>query len=225
MRSVRSLVAVAALTCGLGQAAFAADMPAPMTKAPPPAVVAALYNWTGLYIGANVGYGWGTARWSAPAFRNSIDGFAGGGQIGANFQAGQFVLGAEALWDFADISGRRTFAGAGWRNRVSSILLATGRAGYAWNNVLGYVKGGYAGASDRSASTIGGSARRWHSGWTVGAGFEYGFTPNLSLGLEYNYVDLSRARFPLGGLAGTWRVDPNIHLVLAKLNYRFNWGR
>jgi outer membrane immunogenic protein len=222
MRSVRSLVAVAALTCGLGQAAFAADMPAPMTKAPPPAVVAALYNWTGLYVGVNAGYGWSNVRWTGT--RNNINGLAVGGQIGANYQVGSFVLGAEALWDWASISGSRNPPGPVVRigNRVNSVLLATARAGFAWNNVLLYAKGGFAGVNDRARITVPPTARqrRWHGGWTAGLGVEYGFTPNWSLGLEYNYIDTSRRRY-FGGV----RIDPNMHLVLAKLNYRFNWGR
>jgi outer membrane immunogenic protein len=46
-------VAVCAIL-GIG-AASAADMP---VKAPPPAV-AAVYDWTGFYVGGNIGYGWG----------------------------------------------------------------------------------------------------------------------------------------------------------------------
>ena len=51
------LSAVGLLTLGLAVPAAAADLaPRPYTKAPPP-VVAAAYDWSGFYIGANGGWG------------------------------------------------------------------------------------------------------------------------------------------------------------------------
>jgi outer membrane immunogenic protein len=52
-----ALAGFALATLGSTMTAQAADMP---LKAPPP--VAAVYNWTGFYIGGNVGYSWGDAR-------------------------------------------------------------------------------------------------------------------------------------------------------------------
>ena len=54
-------IAFAAAVLALGTvSASAADMAARYTKAP--VAVAAVYNWTGFYIGADGGYGWGTLR-------------------------------------------------------------------------------------------------------------------------------------------------------------------
>jgi hypothetical protein len=74
------------------------------------------------------------------------------------------------------------------------IGLFTGQVGYAWNNVLWYVKGGAAVANQRwdlfnSVNGVGiVQAERTRWGGTVGTGFEYGFAPNWSVGIEYDYL-------------------------------------
>jgi outer membrane immunogenic protein len=87
--------------------ALAADMP---VKAPIKAPVVAAYNWTGCYLGGNIGYSWGRARGdintpdlgvvglptSFPISQN-LNGVIGGGQIGCNRQFDErWVLGIEA---------------------------------------------------------------------------------------------------------------------------------
>jgi outer membrane immunogenic protein len=109
-------VIVASLTAagvflGFSTAASAADLgvgPAPVyLKAQPP-----VYNWTGFYIGGNVGYGWGNSSsnlsLSDPAAASanfSLDGIKGGGQIGYNYQIKNWVLGIEADIQAADEHG------------------------------------------------------------------------------------------------------------------------
>jgi outer membrane immunogenic protein len=90
---------------------LAADMPG---KAP--AYKAALYDWTGFYIGGNIGYSWGKASTAVnvpgfsigpgfffdldvpgAAFSNStkLNGIIGGGQLGYNVQASNLLVGLE----------------------------------------------------------------------------------------------------------------------------------
>jgi outer membrane immunogenic protein len=91
----RLLLAGATIASLIATNAFAADLPAKVyTKAPPPVV--AVYNWTGFYVGGNVGYSWGRSRDDSTLantagtvlFANSssvnLDGIVGGGQIGYN---------------------------------------------------------------------------------------------------------------------------------------------
>jgi outer membrane immunogenic protein len=89
---------------GLGSSALAADL---YLKAPPP-----VYNWTGFYVGGNVGYGWGNSSsnltLSDPASASanfSLDGIKGGGQVGYNYQIKNWVLGVEADIQAADEHG------------------------------------------------------------------------------------------------------------------------
>src|SRR6202047_1417467 len=87
--------------------AFAADLAArPYTKAP--VYVDPGYNWTGFYIGGNVGYSWGRSRDTATLTNgagtilftsggsSNLDGVLGGGQIGYNWQVQSWVWGFEA---------------------------------------------------------------------------------------------------------------------------------
>ena len=76
------------------------------TKAPPPAVV--VYDWTGFYIGGNVGYSWGRSSDTSSAHQrcrhspftsatsSNLNGVIGGGQIGYNWQTQSWVFGLEA---------------------------------------------------------------------------------------------------------------------------------
>ena len=101
-------------------AASAADLPARVyTKAPAPVVE--VYNWTGFYIGGNIGYSWGrsddystfTNGAGAVLFANSdrrnLDGVVGGGQIGYNWQVTNWVWGFEADIQGTDEKGSRLF--------------------------------------------------------------------------------------------------------------------
>lgn len=96
----------AALTLFTATGALAADLaPRVYTKAPPPVV--AVYDWTGFYIGGNVGYSWGRSDSSlglidagtivnAANSKFNMNGVIGGGQIGYNWQRSNWVFGLEA---------------------------------------------------------------------------------------------------------------------------------
>ena len=164
---------------------FAADLAArPYTKAPP--VVAAMYDWSGFYIGINGGWGQSSTRYDWANFLVRSDNASGGtvgGQIGYNWQAGSWVFGLEAQGNWADLS--RTYVDPfdpRWSvgTTVDALGLFTGRVGYAANNVLFYVKGGAAVASNsywaalNYVDFINVSNTRW--GAAVGVGLEWGFT-------------------------------------------------
>src|SRR6185437_4803498 len=76
-------------------AAAAADLPQrPAYQAP--AVVAPAPSWTGCYLGGNVGFAWGhgeiTSTVGSLNGSGNNNGFAGGGQIGCDYQWGPMVL-------------------------------------------------------------------------------------------------------------------------------------
>ncbi len=233
---------------GFSFVASAADMPtkAPVYRAP----IATTYNWSGCYIGLNAGGGWArtefvnTANTTAfghlnlgEGFAYSYDGFVGGGQIGCNFQSNQWVFGVEGTFDGSSIKGDANNLAIlnddMFTTKINSLATVTGRIGYAWNNVLLYAKGGYAGArvqfsvSDTcciEGSPIGaGSQSDWQSGWIIGTGLEYGLTPNWIIGVEYNYIDLGTANYEVGGGLGSYAFDvkPRIQTVLGRVSYKF----
>jgi outer membrane immunogenic protein len=229
-------IAAAALIVGTASAS-AADLAArPYTKAPAP--IAAVYNWTGFYIGAQVGYAWGdsstrefvTATGLPTGFIRDFnaDGFVGGGHIGYNWQFGQFVFGLEGDLEGADVKGGYRLANLnGTDFRIDAQASIRGRLGVAFNNSLLYVTGGAAWADmDHTyvfANTLFETVSTTRTGWTVGAGWEYGFTPNWSARIEYRYTDFGSFRnastFSFPGFS--YEHDPVFHTVRGGISYRF----
>ena len=98
----------------------AADLPRPAYKAPiyaPPP----LFSWTGLYAGINGGYIW------APDFASDAKGFAGGGQLGYNYQLGAFVLGLEGDFQATSIDSSETVGGITATGKSSMRALVSSR--------------------------------------------------------------------------------------------------
>jgi outer membrane immunogenic protein len=224
--------------------ASAADLAArPYTKAPP-MPVAAVYNWTGFYIGANGGWGSSHKCWdfTTPAGVfvanegcHDATGAVAGGQIGYRWQASNWVFGVEAQGDWADLKGSNTslvFAPFVNASRIRAFGLFTGQLGYAWNNVLLYVKGGAAVTADRFhvdtaiggvLAATAGSDNRW--GGAVGAGLEFGFAPGWSAAIEYDHLFMQDRLITFtdttGAFFSTDRIHQDVDLVTARINYRF----
>jgi outer membrane immunogenic protein len=240
MRRVLLAGASALSLAAFAQSASAADLPARTAyPAKAPAYIASVYNWTGFYVGGHVG--WGrvdlTSTVVAPPGFGSVgddqSGFLGGGQVGFNYQVGAWVFGVEGDIAWTDI-GRTTTTTFGGvtiadSNSVDWIATVTGRVGYAFGpagNALLYVKGGVAWLDWSARSTVTGfgpafavTGGNTETGWTVGAGFEYGFTPNWSAKIEYNYLDFGTERTAGGGVVID--TDLTTHIVKAGINYRF----
>ena len=145
------LVTASLIALGAAAPAVAADLAArPYTKAPP--MIAAVYDWSGFYIGANGGWGsshkcWDFCRAPLPEGCHDATGGTVGGQVGYRWQAGTFVFGLEAQGNWADFKGSNVsllFPGFTNHTEIDAFGLFTGQVGYAWNNALLYVKGGAA---------------------------------------------------------------------------------
>ena len=226
--------------------ARAADLPAKAYTKAPPAVIARVYDWSGLYGGINAGGGSSRNCWTLtrnagvpvnPAAGregcNGAGGAAVGGQIGYRYQMANWVFGVEAQGDWADFKGTSrdlVLPGLSDRTRVNSFGLFTGQVGYAFNNVLGYIKGGAAVAGDRydvlnAGGAVVDSAKTTRWGGTVGAGVEYGFAPNWSVGVEYDHLFMGNKNLNFVNAAGTTTMMRNItgdaDIGLVRLNYKF----
>ena len=232
----------------MATSASAADLAArPYSKAPPPVMVA-MYDWSGFYIGANGGWGSSHKCWDfttpAGAFIfaegcHDATGGVFGGQVGYRFQTGTWVFGVEAQGDWADLKGSNVslfnplFIN---QSKISAFGLFTGQVGYAWNNALLYVKGGFGVTSDRFSSfttanvlaSTTGDSTRW--GGVVGAGLEYGFAPNWSAAIEYDHMFMEDKSLTFlnngvsgvaGTLFGTDRIRQDVDLVTVRINYQF----
>jgi outer membrane immunogenic protein len=159
-----------------------APPPRPYRVAPP-----LYYNWTGLYAGLHVGGGWSDLGAPIIGSANNGSGVVAGGQVGYNYQVGQYVFGLEA--DVAGTSVKNGFFGAGSINWDTMTTL-TPRLGWATDNWLLYGKFGGAWA-DISVSSpfIGTTGVGTASGWVIGVGAEYAFRNNWSAKVEYNHAD------------------------------------
>jgi outer membrane immunogenic protein len=250
-KHVLSFLAATALTAVGVSAASAADLP--VRAAPPAPVIAAVpvFTWTGFYVGVNAGYAWGSNNHNNDGFgsvfvpagtfpggfattsgtlsgfgaarnRNN-DGFAGGGQVGYNWQFGSWVIGAET--DIQGIAGNNhnndffgvtpTFATATGPGLPPGVVVVPGggvrnldwfgtvrlRAGVAFDRALIYATGGFAyggGGGNNNFVFSNGSSTR--TGWTVGGGVEYAFTNNWTAKIEGLYVNLGSGNHNNGGV-------------------------
>jgi len=107
------LATVGLMAIGIAAPASAADMA--VKAAPPPPVIAPIYNWTGFYIGGNGGWGDSHSCWDfvgpggivfSEGCRDRSGGVIGG-QIGYRWQSASWVFGVEAQGDWADLSNTR----------------------------------------------------------------------------------------------------------------------
>jgi len=228
----RGLLALAGLAGAavMSSGAMAADLKTPVYKAPPAGVLPAAYDWTGFYIGGHVGYGFGRTNWRDAAGLNASstpNGFLGGGQVGYNYQIGQFVLGVEADGSGSGIKGGTTVMGAAINNNVDWTSTVTGRAGMAFDRWLVYGKGGVAFAGDRFSTNrytpVTKEVTDTRVGWTVGGGVEYAFAPAWSAKLEYNYMDFGTRAVSFAPGTST-NIDEQVHAVKFGINYKFGGG-
>ncbi len=221
--------------------ALAADLP---VKAPPPPVNP-LYNWSGFYIGGNGGWGQSDDCWNAVTVAGVIltdrchdrSGAVLGGQIGYRWQLpdNHFVIGVEAQGDWANLSGTRVSLfdpTLTLGTKVDGLGLFTGQFGFAWDTWLWYVKGGAAVTGNRFFvdSTVTGatlasvSSTRW--GGALGTGFEYGFAPNWSVGIEYDHLFMGTSDTTFAIVNPTLtgavnRISQDVDMVTVRVNDRF----
>jgi outer membrane immunogenic protein len=245
MKKISSFIAAATLAVGLSQAATAADLPRKAPPAPPPPPPP---TWTGCYIGANIGGAWGRFEIDTPAeFHRTNTGFAGGGQFGCDYQfAGSgLVIGFRNMFDgttnhrdaafsFVTPTGAVGTATADFHNRWFDAL--TGRIGYSWQwPWLVYFQGGAVWSRVEADVTVAvpagvgaASFSDTKTGWTIGGGVEYRWTPQWSVFVEGNYYDFGThdhfvatpvATACAGGCA--FSTHTKAFTALVGVNYRF----
>ena len=234
---------------GIGGSAFAADLPPSPQRAPAvyvPAVVP-VYNWTGFYIGGNVGAAWTQGNVSdslGNSWSNSQQAvFTGGGQVGANYQVNWAVFGVEADFDWL----------ANNHNSSNAVVTAIGplqfstndrwittlaaRFGVAADNWLFYAKGGggWVGVNNPTITNVntGGSISVSNSnsqtGWLAGGGVEWGFAPNWTARLEYDFLGLNSSSTTVPVTSPVIPGDVvtvnnrDVQTVTVGINYLFKW--
>jgi opacity protein-like surface antigen len=233
-------------------------------KAPAKAAIVQAVSWTGFYLGGFGGAFLGSAKWDFAGGGTTphIGGYDFGGDIGYRYQMGPWVVGVEGDFSGTNLNGGKACAplldnfngtpnpmfqmtcnaSANW------IATATGQIGYAWDQVLLYVKGGAAFTDEHLSATCNLSAAEQfangkgfpnqqcanpkgvattnltastnRTGWVIGYGIDFAFTPNWSARAETNYISFGDHN--VAASDGSV-LNGGIHVWEAKIgvNYRF----
>jgi opacity protein-like surface antigen len=214
-------IAAAGLLSG---SAFASDLPtkAPEYKAP----IAAPYNWSGFYVGANFGGGWSNGSLNIPGnnLYGGLSEFIGGVQAGYNFEAGHFLFGVEGEFDgatFGHPALPTPTLGSVSQNWIGTIAGRVGLVEDRWL-VYGKLGGGWVHSNALlnfpGVSWIGSNTS---SGWLAGVGLEYGFKSHWTVRLEYDYLALSNWTSPT---VPSVQLNRDLQMVKAGINYKFESG-
>lgn len=234
------LIATATLAI-LSPAAFAADaiIYEPVAQPAPERFVA--YDWSGGYVGAHAGYGWGSAhdKNNPQAVKKEIDGGLVGIQAGYNWQFdNNLVLGVEGDVSFGSVNDKwrddNQYSGYYTEDKVTALGTLRARLGYAADNFMPYVTGGLAIAKTKhvlgcdpalvratAGSCLTDPNRVFHAsksdtstGYALGFGGEYAVTKNWTFKAEYLYTDLGKSTVRL--------VDPRDPITNPVHNRKFD---
>jgi outer membrane immunogenic protein len=258
MNKIRFLAGTAVAAVMTASSVQAADLGPPLKAPPPPPPV---FSWTGCHVGGNLGLGAIHTTWQdtvpdgnidnellfllvgidGPSTRTATGGVAGG-QLGCDWQfAGNWVVGIAGSVNWSDVSatGMDQFNNT-WtlRDGMDWFSTVTGRVGFTpINTALIYGKGGAVFAHnnfeiENSGVTLG-TPSEVITGWTVGAGVEWAFSPSWSIFLEGNYYGLPTRietfNNPIAVANAfvnppfTINVKPSFETVTFGVNFRF-WG-
>jgi outer membrane immunogenic protein len=217
-----SLASLAAPSC-----ARAADLPygsgAPAGYDYPPA-----FTWTGFYLGANLGFGFGAFNgYGANYLGESPLGGALGLTAGYNYQSGNLLVGAEGDYAWSHISDSASFPrpGVSSSGTLQTIATVRGRVGYAMDRILVFGTVGYAGGNIRGVlnnvpSSAVADQTYYANGFALGLGVEYAITPKISAKAEYLYTSLGSNTY-FNNTPNVSSAGANINLLRAGVNYKF----
>jgi outer membrane immunogenic protein len=234
MRKKGLLVATSAgFAAAVVPGAQAADMPIKAPRYVEPAA-----NWEGWYVGVHAGAAWQQTQTATDEFGDffgassfSKTGFIGGGQIGYNWQHGNFVFGLEG--DISGLSGKNSGTPGfnfdsytSLQSQIRWLSTVRGRFGLAVGDTMAYATAGVAiGGVKNTVNLFGNtpySSSKTKAGWTVGGGIEHMLSRNWTIGLEGLFVDLGKTSVSSGfNLAKTTKFSNQAIIGRVKLNYKF----
>lgn len=207
--------------------------------------IGGIYNWTGLYVGFNIGGVSGkvetvyTLGGKAPFV--GLHGM-GGVQVGYNWQVEHFVFGVESdlqltaqsnNWQFMTASGGVT-AMINTKQNMPGFITLRGRAGYAVDQWLFYGTAGFAYGEVESAVTMTSfnlptataNFEKSRAGWVAGAGVEAPLWQRWTAKFEYLYIDFGGIKESFAASAPFTIVNVSTrvrdHSLRMGLNYAVN---
>ena len=246
----RTILSIAALAAAaLPSAVFAADMPTP--ELAPMAMATPTYDWSGFYLGGQIGYGWSrsttgpiiaydpfpTVDFTLPGIGINGSGLLGGIEAGYNWQSGHMLFGFEGDVSAAGIKGTYTDAVNNFSvdSTITSLSTLRVRIGLPIDRLLLFASGGLAVAGVKGdlhdnfsgpPVTLNTSSSNMSVGWTIGGGAAVALGNRWTLKGEYLYTDLGSKTYnfaePLpGDPLVTTTGKTTASIVRMGLDYRF----
>jgi outer membrane immunogenic protein len=218
LKYTAAALALGALTaCAAATAALAAE-PLPPPPPPPP-----IFTWTGVYVGGQIGYAWGTGNFDDTGFdpitgtfingtlANNPNGVVGGAHLGYQYQFNQLVLGIEGSVDGTSLTNTAVdnflvaFRGSTLTAQTSADVQGSirGKIGIAWDRLLiygtgGVAFGGFSTDFELFASKVPifatANTSSTRVGWTAGGGIQYAVVNNWWVFAEYRFTDFGSLR-------------------------------
>jgi outer membrane immunogenic protein len=247
MLAVSAAVAAAALASAT--IARADGMPAG------PAAYAAPFSWTGIYLGVSSGWAEQETHWRytnpvpstcCKPFSADADEPVAGAHIGAQYQFGMIVVGAEVggIMKLAQdhltkkLGCVATVPGDTCEAEIGNLFTVGPRVGLAWQNWLVYGTGGYAQGYVNtkvmsSPTTTFDTTDEKQRGYFAGGGVEYALSRHVTAGIQYEHVDLGTTFHP-SSADGFLPSPPGVNgrnigatedIVSARLSFKFGLGR
>lgn len=241
---MKKLTLAISVLCLSAISASAADLARPYTKAP--MMTAPVYDWTGVYVGGEIGALWGQSDGSfltpPPAdFSTKHTTAAAGGFFGAQYQWNNIVLGVEgnvialftkSLGDAPCVPAASCGPNALRTTSLDAIWSAGGRIGWAAGMWMPYAAGGFAGTRltlvGIDATPLNESVTQTRLGWYVGAGVDWMVAANWIVGVEYRHYDFgSQQIVPFNNTTGAFATDDasdlrlRVDTVMFRASYKF----
>lgn len=194
---MRKLLAGAAIVALIASPVMAADAIVDYDPAPVAPIAPVGYDWSGFFVGAQIGYGWS----ETDPFDLEGDGIIGGGHIGYNHDFGNFVVGAELDYDVTDFEYLPDTS-------VDGVGRAKLRLGADLGRTMIYGTGGGAWAH---GEILGDDVDDF--GYFVGAGVNFAATDNIIIGGEYLFHQFEDV--------DDTGIDIDAHTFTVRASYKF----
>ncbi|MFO0993733.1 MAG: outer membrane beta-barrel protein [Hyphomicrobiales bacterium] len=185
------------------------------------------YDWSGLFIGSDTGFGFGSenAPLAGGTATPGAEGFISGGEAAANWQTGKWVLGVDGDVRYADISEAETrgVSGLASSSEADATWFTTMRlrSGYALDNLLLYGTGGVAATGTDFRVSMNPKDNTTATGWTAGAGMEWGLSENAKAKVEFLYFDLDGRDGDIPGDGVRLRINPGSQSLRVGMDFQF----
>jgi outer membrane immunogenic protein len=222
--------ALALVSAPAGAADLSLDRPIEGPSAGPLLLAGIPFNWTGSYVGVNVGYAQASVNLIAfgPGVSGStsetMTGAIGGAQWGYNWQINHWLFGMETDLQASSLNGSANYAGIAQTDRILWFGTTRARVGFAADCLLFYATGGvsYGKVTSDLSGGVNASLFRNNVGWVAGAGVEVAVLPRWTVRAEYLHLDLGDVSSVIGKVTESGGYTSDILRIGA--NYRFGYS-